>query len=518
MACGVSGDRESAESITNILPESIHSSTEFLSPLAKNGSSGEQGRLSERIRATIVLVNEEGTEAAPLVGQVVAERYFVEQLLGEGGMGTVYRARHISLEKKVALKVLHTEFARKQDLVDRFLLEAKAASRIRNEHVIDITDFGVTPEGVVFFAMEHLEGKDLHSELRAITTKGELLPWSRAQNIFLQICQALTAAHEKGIVHRDLKPENIFLVEGAGKDDFIKLLDFGIAKVQAVGGGEGERKLTKTGVIFGTPEYMAPEQARGEQADHRVDVYAMGCLLFQFLTGTVPFKAESFMAVLTQHMVEPIPEISESLLLRTGAPLGVLDVVTKALCKDRDQRFGSIRDFADAVESAGAERASPGQQNWTGSVRRVSGLEHPNPPSAKPSRRGRWPILAVALLLLVGGLAIMLSMQGGEKSQSNPAVPSVPVPNHSATAPTLPEPAVIVDAGPVVQDSAPTNADAAGAVATPRRPKQTITKPKTSNPKTSDPKTSDPKTSDPKTSDPKTSDPVGEPRIKDPFG
>ena len=223
-------------------------------------------------------------------------------------MGAVYLAiPHNLLEKQVALKVLHGEFARKPDLVSRFMQEAKSASRIRHENVIDISDFGTTPEGLVFFAMELLKGHDLHEEIARARLAGQLLPWQRSKRIFLQICAALSAAHALGIVHRDLKPENIYLVDFLGEPDFVKLLDFGIAKLTEA--GDNERKLTRTGMLFGTPEYMSPEQARGETVDRRVDVYAMGCILFQLVTGRVPFEAENFMGVLSMHLTQPPPTI-----------------------------------------------------------------------------------------------------------------------------------------------------------------------------------------------------------------
>src|SRR4029077_15378593 len=186
----------------------------------------------------------------PLLGQTLAGRYQIQRKLGEGGMGAVYLATHNVLEKQVALKILHGEFARKPDLVERFMQEAKAASRIRHENVIDISDFGQTPDGLVFFAMELLKGHDLHEEVTRAKLSGHLLPWSRSKKIFLQICGALSAAHAKGVVHRDLKPENVYLVDFLGDPDFVKLLDFGIAKLTEVT-DEGSRKLTKTGMLFG---------------------------------------------------------------------------------------------------------------------------------------------------------------------------------------------------------------------------------------------------------------------------
>src|SRR5688572_25788975 len=206
-----------------------------------------------------------GNAADPLIGTVLAERYRIERKLGEGGMGAVYLARHVILEKIVALKILHDEYARRRELVERFLHEAKAASRIRHEHVIDITDFGETATKNVFFAMEYLDGHDLASEL----DRGPPMPWPRIKSIVLQLCAALQAAHEAGIIHRDLKPENIYLIERLGNPDFVKVLDFGVAKLTDPT-GQGveeprERRLTRTGMVFGTPEYMSPEQARGEK-------------------------------------------------------------------------------------------------------------------------------------------------------------------------------------------------------------------------------------------------------------
>ena len=300
----------------------------------------------------------------PLLGTTVAGRYLVQRKLGEGGMGGVYLAMHTILEKQVALKVLHGEFARKPDLVERFMQEAKAASRIRHENVIDISDFGSTPEGLVFFAMELLQGHDLHAEIGRARKSGELLPWARTKKIFLQICGALSAAHAKGIVHRDLKPENVYLVEFLGDPDFVKLLDFGIAKLTEVATGEdGGRKLTKTGMLFGTPEYMSPEQARGEPVDPRVDIYAMGCILFQLVTGRVPFEADSFMGVLSLHLTEPPPVIAAEVFDHIGAPRAIAQVIDRALVKDRDARYQTIDELAAAIREASGDAAvAPPQQ------------------------------------------------------------------------------------------------------------------------------------------------------------
>ena len=257
----------------------------------------------------------------PYVGTIVSGRYRVLRKLGEGGMGIVYLAEHIVIEKKVALKVLSEDFARKADLVARFMQEAKAASRIGHENIVDITDFGQTAAGSVFIAMEFLEGNDLAT---AIRERGPM-PFERVLPIALQICRALATAHDKGIIHRDMKPENIFLVTRDGRPDFVKVLDFGIAKMSTV--DEPSERLTRTGMIFGTPEYMSPEQARGDRPDHRVDIYALGCIIYEMLTGDVPFHAETFMGVLTKHMFEQ----PEALSARASVAPVVEAVVMKAL-------------------------------------------------------------------------------------------------------------------------------------------------------------------------------------------
>ena len=287
-------------------------------------------------------------ESTSLVGATIAGRYKVQKKLGEGGMGTVYQALHTVLEKQVALKVLHPELTRKQQLVDRFLQEAKACSRIRHENVIDISDFGAA-DGHVFFAMELLHGHDLHEEITRARGEGKLLPWTRTKNIFLHICSALSAAHERGIVHRDLKPENIYLIQFLGDPDFVKLLDFGIAKMTDVSGSDEGRKLTKTGMLFGTPEYMAPEQARGETVDHRADVYAMGCILFLLVSNRLPFQADSFMGVLSQHLTDEPPEIAPETFDQIGAPRELAGVIDGALAKDREQRWQTIDELVAAI-------------------------------------------------------------------------------------------------------------------------------------------------------------------------
>ncbi len=209
-----------------------------------------------------------------LVGQVVEGRYRVERLIGTGGMGAVYEAEHVDIGKRVALKVLHPQYSSEADLVDRFRREARAASKIGHPNIVDVTDSGTTAAGDVYFIMEKLDGIDLGDVLRH---ERRLAP-DRTVLIGTQICRALAAAHAAGIIHRDLKPENIFLVSRDGNADFVKVLDFGIAK-HDMGNQNLPRRLTTPGVAMGTPEYMAPEQAAGKPIDGRVDIYAVGAIL-----------------------------------------------------------------------------------------------------------------------------------------------------------------------------------------------------------------------------------------------
>ncbi len=280
----------------------------------------------------------------PLIGQVLQNRYRVIDKLGEGGMGVVYVAEHVEIEKKVALKVLREDFSKRPEVVERFRQEARSASKIGDPHIVDVTDFGQLEDGGVFFAMECLEGEVLSDVMN-----NEPLPLGRAAPIIRQIARALRAAHKKGIVHRDLKPENVFLVDREDAKDFVKILDFGIAKISDRD-ASGER-LTKTGMIFGTPEYMSPEQASGRPLDHRVDVYALGCIMFEMFTGRVPYDGDTFMAVLTQHMFEPVPNISQ-INPDTDVPESVRAVVYKAMAKELEERYADMQALEDDLNLA----------------------------------------------------------------------------------------------------------------------------------------------------------------------
>ena len=288
----------------------------------------------------------------PLIGTEVAGRYKVIKRLGEGGMGQVYLAMHEVIEKKVALKILRPEYSEKPDIVTRFQQEAISASRIKHPNVLEVFDFGqLENNGCFFLAMEFLEGRDLSDEISAM---GVMEP-NRAVPIALQICRALGAAHSRGVVHRDMKPENVFLQRTTDGEEIVKIVDFGIAQLRSPDKPQGEspeepkrRRLTKTGMIFGTPEYMAPEQAAGKQADLRVDVYATGIILYEMFTGAVPFTGETFMAVLASQLNDDAPGMRE-IVPDLALSRELEAVIMHTLAKKPDDRFQSMAELAAAI-------------------------------------------------------------------------------------------------------------------------------------------------------------------------
>jgi serine/threonine-protein kinase len=273
----------------------------------------------------------------PYIGTTFDHRYKIEKLLGEGGMGFVYLARHKVIDKKVAVKVLRSDMARDREILDRFLQEAKSASSIGNPHIVDISDFGDLPDGSTYFVMEYLEGQSLTQAMDA-TQRFEV---ERLCTIAMAICDGLEAAHQAGIVHRDLKPDNIFLVPRGGENDFVKILDFGIAKVSK----QGNTKLTRAGAVFGTPHYMSPEQAAGAQVDHRTDIYSLGVILYEMTSGQLPFNADNFMGILTQHMYKaPVP--IRALVPAPDCPPGLEALILKCLSKKPESRYASMKELA----------------------------------------------------------------------------------------------------------------------------------------------------------------------------
>ena len=273
----------------------------------------------------------------PLVGRTIGGRYLVCELIGTGGMGTVYRGRHQLVGRDVALKFLAPRYARDPAARERFLREARAANRIDHEHIIDITDFGETSDNLVFLVMEYLDGEPLAKAMEA----GPLEP-RRALTIAWQLATALARAHELDVIHRDIKPDNIFLLQRRG-GEFVKLLDFGLAKVM------GEHRLTATGKVFGTPEYLAPEQARGETLTGAADQYSLGCVLYEMLTGQLPFEGPSPEVVLAHLQVLPAPPSKVNPRLPLAAELDA--VVLRMLAKHPGERFADAYHLADELRA-----------------------------------------------------------------------------------------------------------------------------------------------------------------------
>jgi eukaryotic-like serine/threonine-protein kinase len=269
----------------------------------------------------------------PLVGRTIGGRYLICELIGTGGMGAVYRGRHQLVGRDVALKFLSPRYASDASARERFLREARAANRIDHEHIIDITDFGETSDKLVFLVMEYLEGEPLSK----IIEQGPLEP-RRALNIAWQLATALARAHELDVIHRDIKPDNIFVLQRRG-GDFVKLLDFGLAKVL------GEHRLTATGKVFGTPEYLAPEQARGETLTGHADQYALGCVLYEMLTGQLPFDGPS-PDVVIKHL-NTRPEPPSSLVSELAPEVDVL--VARMLEKRPSDRYTDAYHLADEL-------------------------------------------------------------------------------------------------------------------------------------------------------------------------
>jgi eukaryotic-like serine/threonine-protein kinase len=316
-------------------------STEMRTVAAAGGGDDSANELPTIAMKSPVHSDAQQTLEPSLVGMTIAGRYSIVRQLGEGGMGVVYQAVDQRLEKPIALKVLREDFARRADVVARFTQEAKSAARIKHENVLDVTDYGQTEDGSFYIAMELLKGTDLADVLQS---EG-VVPYDRLIEIGVQICRALAAAHSKGIVHRDLKPENVFLVRTDDGREVVKIVDFGIAQMKDISGsGEGNRKLTRTGMIFGTPEYMSPEQASGKPVDHRVDIYAVGVILYEMCVGRVPFLGDSFMGILTQHMFEVPPPLAEMNAAVQVSP-DFEAVIFKALAKDPAQRYASMLDL-----------------------------------------------------------------------------------------------------------------------------------------------------------------------------
>jgi serine/threonine protein kinase len=379
--------------------------------------------------------------------------YRITAKLGEGGMGVVYLAEHPVIGKKVAMKAIHPELSKNSDVVSRFVTEAKAVNQIGHEHIVDITDFGNTSDGEFYFVMEYLQGESLSDRLR----RENRLDAQSALSITAQIADALNASHEQGIIHRDLKPENIFLClnRGPGRD-FVKVLDFGLAKLTL-----SDQKVshkTRTGSVMGTPYYMSPEQCEGKiEIDHRADIYSLGVLLFEMLTGKVPFGGDGYGEIIVKHVTMPPPSVRS---INDELPEELDLILYRALAKDRDQRFQTMNEFEDALMdpqryatsapvigipddlSGVARAASPMARSEMDARSKIgfgSGLSIDRPPGGVPStfREGRGELIDrliprkksgmlafyTGALFLAVAVVIMFVSRGGGNKQPLPAAP-----------------------------------------------------------------------------------------------
>ncbi len=285
----------------------------------------------------------------PFLGQTINERYLVTDLIGSGGMGNVYLAEHILLKKKVAIKILHFELSKNKDTLERFRREAIAASNIGQSNIVDVTDFGYTEQGNAFFVMEYVEGESLAE----IIKKRAPLPLHHVVAITAQVALALYSAHSKGIVHRDMKPENILITSRDEISPFVKIVDFGISKIIGTGlTARKERTLTKAGAIFGTPEYMSPEQAGGQQVDTRTDIYSLGIMMYEMLTGKLPFTDQNYMKVLHKHQYE-IPDLPSS--KEPSVPPEMDAIVMRCLEKNAANRYQTMLELVGDLKKVYAK-------------------------------------------------------------------------------------------------------------------------------------------------------------------
>ncbi len=283
-----------------------------------------------------------------LIGEVIDKRYRITGVLGRGGMGTVFRAEHVTIRREVALKLLHPTFSKIREIGRRFEREAFAAGRVDHPNCVTASDFGELEDGTLFLVMELLEGDSLAT---LIERHGRIAP-RRALHITRHVLRGLAAAHSAGVVHRDIKPDNIILGERDGDPDFARILDFGIAKLvgeaEAEAGGE---KLTQAGVAFGTPHYLSPEQALGKPVDPRADLYSVSAVLHEMLTGAPPFDAEDKLQVLAMHATAPVPRLSDT-APNLSVPTAVEELVRRGLGKTPGDRFDSAEEYLAAIERA----------------------------------------------------------------------------------------------------------------------------------------------------------------------
>lgn len=302
----------------------------------------------------------------PYIGQVIQDRYKIESLVGKGSMGAVYRASQNFMNRDVAVKILLQHLGNDADAIKRFQREAKAASKLNHKHITTLYDFGMMPDGQPYLVMDYLDGVSLGEVLET----QEYLPVDEFRPILRQVCEALGEAHRRGIIHRDIKPDNIVLLEQDGRKDYVKLVDFGVAKLMS--DDSKDTKLTKTGTICGSPAYLSPEQARSQPLDHRTDIYSLGIVIFELLTGKLPFTSADLINLLFLHATEPPPLINEVRPDLRFSP-ELVSVVNRCLAKDPNDRPQSMEELWREFDAACQKKMDvPNLGSITGQHKRVS--------------------------------------------------------------------------------------------------------------------------------------------------
>ncbi len=392
---------------------------------------GTEYPLSERFCPRDGTALRSSSATGDLIGSIVAERYHILKKLGEGGMGTVYLAEHVKMGRKAALKVMNPGMNSDPDAIARFNREAANASRLNHANVCAIYDFGETPEGLIYLAMEFIEGESLTS----IIEKNGFLPAPRAAAIIHQAADALAVAHDYGIVHRDLKPDNIMIAKDRDGSDVVKVVDFGIAKASS----SDAQKVTKTGLVVGTPEYMSPEQLAGDKLDGRSDIYSLGLVAFNCLTGTLPFQSNSAQEAMIMRLTDQ-PKTLAEMKPDIDWPLELQAVMDKVLARDADERYQKSaefgRDIAKAVENmpaavaaaagtmvmgaAAADVPKTRTASKGGATKKVEAAA-PAPVAAAPAKKSPVMMIVAAAVVLGGIGGAVMYMKNGSAPPANPA-------------------------------------------------------------------------------------------------
>ena len=375
-----------------------------------------------------------------LTGQLIDGRYQIDYVLGVGSMGIVYGARHAAVGKLVAVKALRAHLASDAEAIQRFNAEATAATSIGNQHIVETFDFGRLADGTAYLVMEYLEGRSLAELVEGWAP----LPTLRITKIAVQIAEALNAAHLAGIVHRDLKPDNVFLCERDGEQDFVKILDFGIAKF-----GVSQARLTQAGAVFGTPAYMSPEQTLGKPTDGRTDIYALGVMLYEMACGRVPFQGENAIAVLSMHANEE-PEPLSAREPNVSPELEA--IVHKCLKKEADARYGSMAELAadlsrlasglpvraEPPKPAASDEAPAAREEPISLAEIGTGSTPVSEPAPLPlpvrDRGVPWPLVLVLLVAVAGGMFWVLRHRTPTTTESANAAQPKPLPPPLASA------------------------------------------------------------------------------------